>query len=158
MKTTVPGKKLFAPAAALLVAALFGAAGCQSFSNSPQDYLASVNITGQPLPAVQAAVTNVFVGHGFTGGLSGTNQFTYRRLAGRMDEIAYGSHLFDRPLVVRVVVTARPVPPATVLVGCNAAVVEAENDPVAQEVHPIGMFGRRPYEDLLNEIKQQAGQ
>ena len=47
---------------------------------------------------------------------------------------------------------------SAVIVGCNAWVIESENDPVFQEIHPVRAFGKRPYEDLLQEVKSQLGE
>jgi hypothetical protein len=137
----------------LLAAIFFGAAGCQSFNGPVQSSLASVSIVNRPMADVQAAVTNVFTAHNFVGGATGTNEFIYTRPAGRMDRLAYGSYMFNRPVTVKVAVTTRQKNPALVVVGCNAWIVEAENDPTFQEIHPVGIFGRGPYEGLLQEIK-----
>lgn len=143
--------------AALLVAIGLGAVGCQSFDDASPGSLTSVQIVNRPMAAVQTAVTNVFTAHAFMGGLTATNQFTYSRPGTSMDKLAYGSSLFDRPVTVRVVVTTRQPTPELIVVGCNAWIVEAENDPVFQELHPIRSFGKGPYEDLLKEIRAQAG-
>jgi len=142
----------------LLGLVFFGTAGCQSINGSTDNDLASVNVVNVPMTAVQAAVTNVFLAHAFAGGPSGTNQFTFRRPAGKMDRLAYGSSMFDQPVIVRVVVATRQQTPTVIVVGCNAAVVVAENDSVFQEVHPVGMFGKSTYEDLLKEVKLQLRQ
>jgi len=143
--------------AALLAAIGLGAAGCQSFDDSSPGSLASVQIVNQPMAAVQAAVTNVFTAHAFVGGLSATNQFTYSRPGTSLDKLAYGSYLFDRPITVKVIVTARQQTPDLIRLGCQAWVVEADNDPVFQELHPIYSFSKGPYEDLLKEVQAQAG-
>ena len=142
--------------AALLAALALGAAGCQSFDEASPGSLASVQIVNQPMAAVQTAVTNVFTAHAFVGGLTATNQFTYSRPGTSMDKLAYGSYLFDRPISVKVVVTTRQQTPALIVVGCNAWIVEAADDPTFREQHAIHLFGKGPYEDLLKEVRAQA--
>ena len=142
---------------ALLATVWLGAVGCQSFGTAPGD-LASVTITNRPLAEVQAAVTKVFAAHVFAGGSTGPDQFTFHRIGTGTDQVAYGSHLFQRPITVKVVVTTRTQSPEVVVVGCNAWVIEAENDPTFQEIHPVRTLGKRPYEDMLKEIQSQLSQ
>jgi hypothetical protein len=141
----------------LLAAVWLGATGCQSFKSSPGD-LTSVTITNRPMTDVQAAVTKVFTQHAFANVLSQENQFTFSRVGTSADQIAYGSLTFHRPITVRVVVNTRQQTPDSIEVGCNAWIIEAENDPVFQEVHPVRYFGRGPYEDLLKEVQTELGQ
>ena len=94
----------------------------------------------------------------FSGGKSRTNQFTYKRAGSSMDNLAYGSYMFDHPVTLKVVVTTRQQTPDLIVVGCNAWLVEAENDPVFQENHPVHSLRKGPYEELLKEIKMQVGQ
>jgi len=143
--------------AALLAVIGLGAAGCQSFGDASPGSLTSVQIVNRPMASVRTAVTNVFTAHAFLGGATGTNQFTYSRPGTSLDKLAYGSSLFDQPITVRVVVTARQQTPELIVVGCNAWIVEAENDPVFRELHPVRSFGKGPYEDLLKEVRAQAG-
>jgi hypothetical protein len=143
---------------ALPAALVIVTTGCQSFDEPATSNLASVTITNRPMADVQAAVTNVFVARQFTGGQSGTNQFTYRRPGSRADNIAYGSYMFDRSVTVKVVVTTQQQAAGEIVVGCNAWLVESENDPVFQENHPVRRFGRGPYEQLLKDIKTQVGE
>ena len=142
----------------LPAAVMLGTAGCQSFEGSPSGDLAAVTITNRPIADVKTAVTNVFVARMFQGGQSGTNQFTYRRAASRMDNLAYGSYMFEHPVTVKVVVTTRQQTPDVIIVGCNAWVVEAENDPVFQENHPVHSLRKGPYEELLKQIKAEVGE
>jgi hypothetical protein len=143
---------------AVLAVIILGAAGCESFSSAPSGDLASVTISNRPMSEVQTAITNVFVARMFSGGKSGTNQFTYKRAGSSMDNLAYGSYMFDHPVTLKVVVTTRQQTPDLIVVGCNAWLVEAENDPVFQENHPVHSLRKGPYEELLKEIKMQVGQ
>jgi hypothetical protein len=144
--------------AVLLAAVILGAVGCESFDGSASGSLASVTILNRPMADVQAAVTNVFTAHAFAGGSTGTNQFTFHRAGSSMDMLAYGSYMFQHPISVKVVVTTRQRAPDVIAVGCNAWIIEAENDPVFQEIHPVSSLRKGPYEDLLNEVKTRLGQ
>jgi hypothetical protein len=147
-----------AGALGLLSVLLVGTSGCQSFSSSPASSLASVVITNVPMADVQTAVTNVFTTRQFIGGQSGTNQFTYKHPGSGMDNFAYGSYMFDHPVTIKVVVTTRQEATNEIVVGCNAWLVEADNDPVFEESHPVRSLRRGPYEELLKEIKTQVGE
>jgi hypothetical protein len=131
-------------------------AGCQSLNEPDAGNLASVEITGQPLAVVQTAITNVFTANAFIGGPTGPNEFSYLRPGSRMDQAAYGSYMFQRPIMVKVEVTTTARPPDTIVVGCKAWIVEEDSDPVMQENHKIGFFGRGTYENLLKQVQQQA--
>jgi len=141
----------------LLAIVWLGATGCQSFNASPGN-LASVTITNRPMADVAAAVTKVFTAHAFDEVSNRGNSFTFSRAGTSADRMAYGSLTFHRPITVRVVVTTRPQGADSLVVGCNAWIIEAENDPVFQEVHPVRSFGRGPYEDLLKEVQAQLGE
>src|SRR5690242_13755534 len=95
--TLIPGLAGFS----LLAVALLGGAGCESFNATPSGNLASVTISNQPMAAVQSAVAAVFVEHGFTGGQTGVNEFTFSRLGSRTDDIAFGSYMFQEPVTVK---------------------------------------------------------
>jgi hypothetical protein len=145
-------------ATGLLVATLIGTCGCRIFGDSPSGSLASVSISHRPMADVHSAVTMVFLSEGFTAGASGENEFTFTRPGGKREQTAYGNDLFDRPLKVKVVVTTQQKNAATVVVVCNAWVIEAEHDPVFKETHPVRWLGRRPYVDLLAAVKTRLGQ
>ncbi len=142
----------------LLAAVWLGATGCQSFSASETKSLTSVTITSRSMADVQAAVTKVFTAHMFDNVLNQENQFTFTRAGTSADQMAYSSMTFNRPITVKVVVTTQPQGADTIIVGCNAWIIESENDPVFQEIHPVHAFGKRPYDDLLQEVKTQLGE
>lgn len=137
---------------------LLATAGCESFKGASESYLTSVSITNRPMADVNAAVTNVFLGHAFTGGPTATNRFTFKRAGGGVDNLAYGSYLFQHPISVKVEVTTRQSAADTIIVGCNAWVIEAEYDQIFEEVHPVRSFRKGPYAELLGEIKKYLGQ
>jgi len=141
----------------LLAAITLLSTGCQTFDDATPGNLASVQIVSQPMSAVKTAVTNVFTAHAFIGGSTGTNVFSYSRPGTSMDKLAYGSYMFDRPITVKVVVTTQQQNPEIIVLGCKAWIVEAENDPMFQEMHPVHSFSKGPYEDLLKEVRSQTG-
>jgi hypothetical protein len=141
----------------VLSTALFS--GCQTFSNNPEPgALTSVTITNQPVPAIAQATSIVFANHGFTGGQTGPNEFTYQRPGSPADNIAYASYAMNEAVTVRVVVNILPTSDTSTVVACKAWLVEAAGDPVLEDSHPVHDLGKRPYEDLLKEIKSQLGE
>jgi len=131
-------------------------AGCQSLNEPDTGNLASVEITGQPMSNVQAATTSVFTANSFTGGPIGPNEFSFMRPGSRMDQIAYGSYMFKRPVMVKVNVTTTQRTADVIVVACKAWLMEEDPDPVFQDSHKVGIFSRGTYEDLLQQVQQQA--
>ena len=144
--------------AAALASVLVLCAGCQSFSNVPAGNLASVTITNQPMAKVVQATTAVFTAHGFNGGQTGANQYTFTCPGSRTDNLAYGSFMFNETVTVKVVVLTKQLTPRSIYVGCNAWLIEGENDPVFQDDHKVRMLRKWPYEQLLKDIQTQIGQ
>jgi len=133
------------------------AIGCQSFSNVPSGNLASVTITNQTMTAVANATAAVFLTHGFNGGQTGANQFTFTCPGSRSDNLAYGSYMFDEVVTVKVMVITKQLTTNSIYVGCNAWLIENANDPVFQDDHKVRMLRKWPYEQLLKDIQTHLG-
>ena len=132
--------------------------GCESFSNVPSGKLVSITITNQPMANVVQATTAVFATHGFSGGQTGANQFTFTCPGSRSDNLAYGSYMFDEVVTVKVMVITKQLTTNSIYVGCNAWLIESANDPVFQDDHKVRMLRKWPYEQLLKDIQTQVGQ
>lgn len=132
--------------------------GCQTFNATPSGNLASVTITNQSMSAVANAVAAVFATHGFEGGQTGANQFTFTCPGSRTDNLAYGSYMFDEVVTVKVVVTTKQLNPNSIYLGCNAWLIEAANDPVFQDEHKVRLLRKWAYAQLLKDIQTQFGQ
>ena len=143
-----------------LVAALgLGVTGCQSFkAGPPPGALASVTITNRSVADVTQAARAVFAVHGFEEVASGPGQFTFERAGTRMNNLAYGSEMFNEVVTIRVIVTVTPLNLADTAVSCAAWLVEAADDPVFQDDHKVRKLRKWPYEQLLNDIKGQLGE
>jgi hypothetical protein len=147
----------------LMVAALIGVlalcvTGCQTFNGPPPGNLASVTVTNKSMADVANATAAVFANHGFSGGQTGPGRFTYTRLGTREDNLAYGSYMFEEVVTVKVEVTARQLSPDSIRLGCNAWLVEADNDQVFEDDHKVRMLRKWPYEQLLKDIQTQLGE
>jgi hypothetical protein len=147
----------------LMAAALVGilglcATGCQLFNDLKPDYLTSVTITNKPMADVTNTMATVFAAHGFTGGRTGFGEFTYRRPGSQADQIAYGSYMFNETVSVKVQVTVQPMTTNSILLGCNAWLVKAENNPTFAESYKVKSTGKSPYEQLLKDIQTQLGE
>jgi hypothetical protein len=133
--------------------------GCQTFSDNPApDSLSSVTITNKSMSDISQATMAVFASHGFSGGQSGPNQFTYHRLGSRSNNLAYGSYMFDEVVTVRIVVSILPINATSTMVACNAWLVEDAGDPVFSDSHQVRQLRKWPYEQLLKDIKSQLGE
>ncbi len=134
------------------------AAGCQSFKNPPDNNLASVTITNRTMAQVSGAVQTVFETHYFTGGPAGPGRFVYERPGSRMNNLAYGSFMFNEKVTVRVTVNVQPVYGGQFILSCDAALVEDAQDPVFKDSHHVRSLQKWPYEELLKDIKTQLGE
>ncbi len=132
--------------------------GCQTFTNTPSGTLTSVTITNQSMSAVTQATVAVFISHGFEGGQTGPGQFTFQRPGTRSNNLAYGNAIFDETVTIRVVVLVQQLDTHTIFVGCNAWLIEAENDPVFEDSHQVRKLRKWPYEQLLQDIQAQLGE
>jgi len=47
---------------------------------------------------------------------------------------------------------------SSIFVGCNAWLVEADNDPVFEDAHKVRQLRKWPYEQLLKDIQTQLGE
>jgi len=147
----------------LMAVALAGAlglcaTGCQSFNGPPPGNLASVTITNKAMADVATATAAVFAVHGFKGGQTGPGQFTYNRLGSRINNLAYGSYMFEEAVTVKVQVTLQQLTPNSILVGCKAWLVEADNDSVFEDSHKVRPIRKWPYDQLLKDIQTQLGE
>ncbi len=142
----------------LMLAVVWLVSGCQSFNGPAPGNLTSVTITNRSLSDVQTAVVGVFVTHGFSGGRTAADQFTYTRMGSRMNDLAYASAMFNEIVTVKVVVTTSSEANGNIVVGCNAWLIEAANDPVFQDSHQIRQLRKWPYEQLLADVKTQLGE
>jgi hypothetical protein len=133
-------------------------AGCQTFNSPPANNLASVTITNRTMPQIASAIQEVFATHYFQGSQTGPYGFTYERPGNRMNNLAYGSYMFDEKVTVRVKVNVQPVYGGQFLLSCNAALVEDANDPIFQDSHQVRLLRKWPYAELLRDIRTQLGE
>jgi hypothetical protein len=143
---------LLAPALLVLFA------GCQTFNSPPANGLASVTITNRTMPQIASAIQEVFATHYFQGGQTGPHEFTYERAGSRMNNLAYGSYMFNEKVTVRVKVNVQPAYGGQFLLSCNAALVEDAGDPIFQDSHQVRLLRKWPYEELLRDIRTQLGE
>ena len=142
----------------LLLAVLLGNTGCRTVKGAPPGSLAAVTITNRSMTDVELAIVTVFFSNGYTGGASAAETYTFTKSGGEREKLAYGSSMFDHPLLVKVEVTTVQPDTNTVIVACKAWVIEAQNEMVFEETHPVHWLGRVPYEDLLKAVKTRLGQ
>lgn len=127
--------------------ALVGA-GCQTspFATSTASAVASITVANRPLPAVALATDTVFLRHGFSGGRTGKDEFTYSHAGSRTIQLANGG-LRER-INERLVVTLKPYGD-TVTVTCSAHWVDGPGEAGLTKRSLAG----QPYQDLLNDIE-----
>jgi hypothetical protein len=122
-------------------------AGCQTspYATSTGSAVASVTIA-RPLPEVTLATDTVFLKHGFTGGRTSPDEFTFTHPGSRTVQLANGGS-YER-VNERAIITLKPYGD-TVTVTCNAQWVDSPG-----EVGPTKRsLAGQPYQDLLAEIE-----
>jgi hypothetical protein len=132
--------------------------GCQNLNTPPANSLASVTITNRTMLQISNAIQDVFVAHYFAGGQTGPAEFTYERPGSRMNNLAYGSYMFDEKVTIRVKVMVQPLSNNQFNLSCQAALVEDAGDPVFQDSHQVRFLRKWPYEQLLRDIRKQVGE
>ena len=158
MRMKFSGRNLGRAAFCLLALLWLAASGCKTYSGPPENNLALVTITNRPLAEVQTAVTNVFLAHGYTVGLVRDNSFTFTRKTGGMDHLIYGSYVFGDNVLIKAGVITRQMPDDTIGVSCNAWIDAAEDDPIFEGDHEKTALRKKPYQALLEEVKQKLGE
>lgn len=130
---------------------LLGGAGCQTspFATNTGQALASITIANRPLPAVALATDTVFLSHGFTGGRTGANEFTFNHAGSRTVQLAQGGWLEKAD--ERVVLKLTPYGD-TVTITCHAQWVENAGEPGVAPHQNTRSYNAQPYQDLLDEI------
>jgi hypothetical protein len=157
-KMPVAGTRRWIPVAFGLAALWVCVTGCQMFNTSESGYLTSVTITNKPMADVTNAVATVFAARGYTGGPTSSGDYIYRRQGSTADQIAYGSLMFDETVSVKVKLTVQPLNTNAILLGCNAWLVKAEDNPTFAESYAVKSRGKRPYEELLKDVQKRLGQ
>jgi hypothetical protein len=138
----------------LLLATIAAGFGCQT-QGGASGPLASVAISNQSLANVQKTIASVFARHGFLGGQSGANEFTYTRIGANP---VGGPNSFNDIARVKAVVTTLPSTNDTITVACNAWLLDTGMNPALQGRQPTPSIRRWPYQQLLNEVKTDLGQ
>ena len=131
------------------------ATGCQSFNSPAPNSLASVTISNRSIEEITQATQTVFQEKGFTAVDGAPGQFTFERPGDRMNNLAYATYMNNAMVTVRVVVELKPINPTSTVLLCNAWLVENAGNPVFEDDHKVPKIRRRPYEELLKDIRDQ---
>lgn len=141
----------FAGLGLLVLLALGVTTGCQTspFATDTGSAKASIRVA-RPLPQVALATDTVFLKHGFTGGRTSPNEFTFTHPGSRGPQSAHAGSLekFDE----RVVVTLKTYGD-TVTVSCDATWVEKPNETGVRTGPKVWGADAKTYQDLLDEIE-----
>jgi hypothetical protein len=139
-----------------LAAISLGVTGCQSFSQGPaDDSTASIKVFNRTPDQILTVTRRVFLAHGFYETAATGNQITFERPGTTADKIAYGSYMFDQTVNLRVIVTVKPIDSANTLVSCKAWQIQSGGGGVIDDTHQVLGLRKRPYEDLMDKIKEQ---
>ena len=138
----------------LVLAAIF-ISGCRSMDKPASASFASVVIYNQTPDAIRQAADQVFANAGYQSIKLADGSQVYEREATKGEQIAYagfaGAHEGEKT-IVRVRMGLQPQGKAWLLY-CNAAVVTNPGDFVSEETSQLFGWQSGPYQDLLNNIR-----
>ena len=145
-------KFLLVALAALPLAFLLLATGCQTTSGSGNDSLASVTVSNRTMAEINTATLGVFRRNSFVGGQTTPGQYRFDRAGSALSRLAYND-LFGEGVAVRVYVTVTPLDGVVTRISCRAEIVQDPGDPLIEDSYKVRKFQKKPYQDLLNEIQ-----
>jgi hypothetical protein len=142
-------------AAGLFLAATFALIGCKSLNEPASASFASVQIPGHTADQIRAATVVVFQQDGYTLTGAQRSEMVFEREGSRWDQIAYGSWVNEAPVWVRVRASMVPLAGDTVRLQCQAYKVRNKGDPLAEEQVRISGAHSKPFQALLEKVREQ---
>jgi hypothetical protein len=129
---------------------------CHSTQDSGSGGFASVTITNRSPSEIRLATTQVFQADGYE--LSSLGDMVFEKQGSRMNQLAYGGLIAtqenDRTWV-RVRVSIVDLGPGAQRLQCQAFFVPHRGDSFFEEERRVYNIQRGPYQDLLNQVKDQ---
>jgi len=141
--------------ALFLLAALF-AAGCSSMNKPASASFASVLIYNQTPEKIRLTADSVFANNGYQSIRNPDGTQIYEKEATKGEQLAYagfvGAHEGERT-IVRVRMGLEPQGLNCFLLSCKAFVVTSPGDFVSEQTFPLYGWQSGPYQNLLNNIR-----
>jgi len=139
----------------LAFAAIF-ISGCKSMDRPASASFASVLIYNQTPEQIRIASDSVFANNGYESIRNPDGSQFYEKEATRREQIAYAGFAAAHEGVRTIVRVRMGIEPSGVncyLLSCTAAVVTSPGDFVNEQTFPLYSFQSGPYQDLLNNIR-----
>jgi hypothetical protein len=141
---------------ALLCAAALFAGGCSSLDKPASASFASVIIFNQTPEIIRQTVFAVFQDNGYHMIPQTDGSLAFEREATRGEQLSYagfvGTHEGER-VVIRVLVNIRPKNPNAYWVEAKAYAICNPDQPVSENKTALFNFQSKPYQDLMNQVK-----
>jgi hypothetical protein len=135
----------------LFVSALtFLLAACQTDSKTAAAHFAAVELRGNTPGQIADIAIAVFKDHGFSVARRTYSALVFEKEASRMDNLAYGNWISDKPVWVRVRAEIVPVAEAHFRLQCHPVLVLDKNETMEEELKV--KFRSGPYQKLLDEV------
>ena len=143
------------PARILLGLCLCGPAlsSCKTDPRPEAARFASIELQGNTPGQIANVATAVFRDHGYKAVQTGYANLVFEKEASRMDNVAYGDWLADKPVWIRVKAAIVPLAEARFRLQCQAFLVKDKNEAMEEELKV--KFRSGPYQKLLDEIGQR---
>lgn len=136
-----------------LCAGALGLSGCQTEPRTTPAYLAAVELRGNTPGQIGPVVIAVFKDHHFTVARRRYTAFVFEKEASRMDNLAYGDWISDKPVWLRVKAELVPLSEAHFRLQCSPVLVQDKNESLEHELKVT--FRKAPYQKLLEEVARR---
>jgi hypothetical protein len=155
-KSPQPG--IFLKVALACIAVALMGAGCKSVSGPGSASFASVIIKNQPGELVAKTTAQVFIAHGYRGGMTAAGEMTFEKEASRSTTFAreglvetyYGAQTINRVRVELIELSE-----GVIRVQCKAYMVTGGSDAFFQDEVPVSNIRSGPYQSILNDVKSK---
>ena len=131
-------------------------AGCKTNSNPNAAYFASVELHGNTPGQIAQVARAVFEDHDFFVARHTYTELIFEKQASKMDNLAYGNWIADKPVWLRIRAQIVPISEAHFRLQCRPFLVLDKNEVMEEEIKPN--FRAGPYQKLLDEVALRLGQ
>jgi hypothetical protein len=138
----------------LLVICLCAGDGCQTSDKSVTASFASVTITGSTPRQIRNVAVQVFDDNGYKVAEREPTHMVFEKEGTRMNNLAYGTWLNDKPVYVRVKASVVSAGEKTYCLQCTAYMVQDIGTGTEEEI-AVSYLHRKTYQKLLDDVAKR---
>ncbi len=140
----------------LLALCVAAGPGCKSSDKSATASFASVIITGSTPGQIRNVAVQVFDDHGYKTAQRDPAHLVFEKEGTRMDNLAYGTWLNDKPVYIRFKASVVPAGEKTFCLQGMAYLVQDIGTGTEEEI-AVKHYNRKPYQKILDEVAKRMG-